>query len=165
MEPINRTYDSIAVANYFIQKSLNTGQEVTPMKLLKLVYIAHGWRLGLFGEPLINEAVEAWTYGPVIPDLYKALKEHGRERVTKLASKSSFKGFQFISTTPTIPDDDAHTHKLLESVWNAYGDKGGLYLSAITHKPGTPWSRTQRNGIIPQDMIKEHYQLLAKTAA
>ena len=80
MEPINRTYDPIAVANFFIQKSIETGLEVTPMKLLKLVYIAHGWSLGLFGEPLIDEAVVAWTYGPVIPDLYKVLKDYGRDR-------------------------------------------------------------------------------------
>ncbi|RYE90398.1 MAG: DUF4065 domain-containing protein [Cytophagaceae bacterium] len=84
MEPSNGPYDAVAIANYFIQKSLDTGVEVTPMKLLKLVYISHGWSLALLNEPLINEAVEAWTYGPVIPSLYQELKEYGRERVTKL---------------------------------------------------------------------------------
>lgn len=165
MQPINRTYDPVAVANFFIQKSLESGLEVTPMKLLKLVYIAHGWSLGLFGEPLINEAVVAWTYGPVIPDLYKVLKEYGRERVTKPVSKNGSSPFSFAPpTTPTVPIEDTTARKLLESVWDAYGDKSGLHLSAITHKPGTPWSRTAPNDIIPQDLIKAHYKELAKAS-
>lgn len=165
MEPTSGLYPPIAVANYFIQKSLDTGIEVTPMKLLKLVYISHGWSLGLLNEPLINEAVEAWTYGPVIPSLYRQLKEYGRGRVTKLLSffqwGNLLKGF----ASPTIPEADTRTRDLLENVWNAYGDKSGLYLSAITHKPATPWSVTPPNGIIAQDIIKEHYRSLARVAA
>jgi len=156
---------AIAVANFFIQKSFETGIEVTPMKLLKLVYIAHGWSLGLWGTPLINEPVEAWTYGPVIPDLYKHVKEFGRGRITKLITISEFKGLTYHTFTPTIPESDTKTRKLLNEIWEVYGDKGGLYLSAITHQDGTPWSRTKRNDIIPHELIKEHYQLLATTSA
>ena len=44
--------------------------ETTPMHVLKLVYLCHGWCLGFTGEALINEPVEAWTYGPVVPTVY-----------------------------------------------------------------------------------------------
>jgi len=152
----------MAVANFFIQKSLDTGIEVTPMKLLKLVYISHGWSLGLLNEPLINEAVEAWQYGPVIPTLYHELKQYGRERVTKLINFFEWGNLTKGFATPTIPEDDTRTRTLLNSVWNAYGDKSGLYLSAITHKPATPWSMTPLKGIIAQDIIKEHYRSLAR---
>jgi hypothetical protein len=33
-----------AIANYFIDKALEDDRELTPMKLIKLVYLAHGWR-------------------------------------------------------------------------------------------------------------------------
>lgn len=165
MEPNKRTYDPVAVANFFIQKSLDTGIEVTPMKLLKLVYISHGWSLGLLNEPLIDEAVEAWTYGPVIPSLYQELKQYGRERITKLISSFHWNALMRGQSTPIVPEEDSRTCALLDNVWNAYGDKSGLYLSAITHKPATPWSMTQPNGIIGQDIIKEHYRLLAKNPA
>jgi len=48
---------TLAVANYLIGKAHSEGDRITVMKLLKLVYIAHGWSLGLTGKPLIGEEV------------------------------------------------------------------------------------------------------------
>jgi len=44
------------------------------MKLQKLVYYAHGWHLALNNEPLIDEQVECWQYGPVISSLFHEFK-------------------------------------------------------------------------------------------
>ncbi|MCC7437458.1 MAG: DUF4065 domain-containing protein [Armatimonadetes bacterium] len=63
-------YDSRIVGNSFLDIALKDGTALTPMKLLKLVYIAHGWHLGIMGKPLISDEVQAWKYGPVIPKLY-----------------------------------------------------------------------------------------------
>jgi len=59
-----QTQPTLAVANYLIGKAQSEGRSITPMQLIKLVYIAHGWTLGLYDQPLIGEQVEAWTYGP-----------------------------------------------------------------------------------------------------
>ncbi len=48
---------SLAVANFFVEKSISTGIELTPMKVIKMVYIAHGWHLAIKNSPLIAEAV------------------------------------------------------------------------------------------------------------
>ena len=57
-------YQPLTISNYFIQKLHETGSPVTAMKLIKLVYIAHGWHLALEnGKSLISEAVMAWKYG------------------------------------------------------------------------------------------------------
>ena len=70
-------YQSLTISNYFIQKLHETGHPVTAMKLIKLVYIAHGWYLALNeGKSLINEAIQAWKYGPVIHSLYHKLKKY-----------------------------------------------------------------------------------------
>jgi len=61
---------SAAVANYFLDLGLRESIPITPLKLQKLVYFAHGWYLGFTGEPLLNEGIQAWEYGPVIPSLY-----------------------------------------------------------------------------------------------
>src|SRR5687767_12203236 len=76
------TYDPKSIANYFIDLAAAEGKKLTPLQLIKLVYIAHGWYLGLTGKPLINESPQAWQYGPVIPSLYHALKIHGNDAVT-----------------------------------------------------------------------------------
>jgi uncharacterized phage-associated protein len=51
-----------AVADRFRELSGNT---LTPLQLLKLAYIAHGWSFPIRKQGLIGERIEAWQYGPV----------------------------------------------------------------------------------------------------
>ena len=60
-------YSSITVANYFIIKGLRERIPLTPMRLLKLVYITHGWFLGNHGKPLIYDKIQCmalWARDP-----------------------------------------------------------------------------------------------------
>ncbi len=145
----------LQIANYFIGKSIQTGNELTPMKLVKLVYIAHGWYLGLSSKPLVNEAVLAWDYGPVIESLYRTFRKYGRNQVT---SPENFYG-----VTQTI--ENAQIEKFLEKIWQVYGKFSGLQLSALTHQPDTPWSITYhqrgKNALISNDLIEQHYKVKA----
>src|SRR5208282_4587731 len=70
-------YPSMAVANWFIENL----SRVDPLKLQKLVYFAHGWHLALRDQPLIDELVEAWDYGPVVPSLYHQFKRYGNQSI------------------------------------------------------------------------------------
>ena len=73
-------HDARAVANNLIEMS---GEgPLTPLQIIKLTYICHGWMLGLYGRPLVKQNVKAWTYGPVIPDVYRALKTYRANPVT-----------------------------------------------------------------------------------
>ena len=76
-----------AVANHFLDLAERDGTTLNPMKIQKLVYIAHGWHLAIMEKPLIHESVEAWTYGPVIPDLYHEFKRWGNEGIRKRAAE------------------------------------------------------------------------------
>ena len=72
-------YDAATVANRFIELAeSDSGRRLTPMQLIKLTYIAHGFSLAIKNRPLLDESVEAWRYGPVIPSLYRKLKSYGR---------------------------------------------------------------------------------------
>lgn len=55
-------HDARAVANYMLAVAEKKGMTLTPMQVLKLVYLAHGWSLAWFGRPLIRDDVEAWDY-------------------------------------------------------------------------------------------------------
>jgi uncharacterized phage-associated protein len=147
----------IAIANFFIQKSLDSGTEMTQMKLIKLVYISHGWYLALRGKPLLSEPVEAWKYGPVVKSVYHEAKKYGNGPITSY--------FQDVfGNTPMPTDPEVCT--FLDRIWDLYGKLNGLQLSALTHKEGTPWYKTwnEENGskyhsvIIRNDLIKNHYQ-------
>lgn len=152
--------DSEAVANYFIQKSFDTGIPLSQMKLLKLVYIAHGWHRGYFGQNLINDAVQAWQYGPVIPDLYRKISAYGRNAVD-----APIYGYGMAGDGAN-PPPNPQTMLLLDNVWNAYASYSAGQLSSITHQPGTPWDTiwnreggsTYAGAIIPNQLIEQYYQ-------
>lgn len=145
---------AFAIANYFLQKAAESGIKLTPMKLLKLVYIAHGWHLGLTGKPLIQEEVQAWKYGPVIESLYHALKQYGNRPIPDS---------QPFCATLKHPED---VIPILEKVWRAYSRYSGAQLSTATHREGTPWKQTvdQSGGVIehgmviPDELIEGYYR-------
>jgi uncharacterized phage-associated protein len=149
----------ISVSNFFIKKSLETGKEVTPMKLIKLVYLSHGWHLGLTGEPLLAAGVEAWKYGPVVPDVYHLFKRFGHGQVNSLGQEQTISGVRY----PEV--HNAEITAFLNHIWDIYSDRSGTDLSALTHQAGSPWDIIwhQRGGnlekgvIIPNDLIKDYY--------
>src|SRR5262245_61420633 len=108
------TFDAKAVANRFLNLARLEEKNLTPMKLQKLVYYAQGWCLGLNDCPIINEQVEAWQYGPVIPTLYHTFKEFGNGAITALARQYDIgpippgrKFPTFTVRTPDVEDENA----------------------------------------------------------
>ncbi len=148
----------IAIANYFINKSLFEGVELTPMKVLKLVYLAHGWNLGLKDKPLLIEAVQAWKYGPVVKSVYESFKKYKDGPIDSLA-------LDFQIGTYAVPDDEP-TKLLLDKVWVVYKDYSGLELSTLTHEKGSPWDivwnkeggKNKMSAIIRNDLIADFYK-------
>lgn len=149
LEDIN-TYDARTVANWFIARTRQDGQVLTIMAILKLIYIAHGWHLEIYGRPLFNNRIEAWKFGPVVRDVYGSFRKQG-ERVVK---KVRVWGVCKISERQA---------KFLEGVFEIYGNMGAKKLSSLTHVSGGPWDIVTRAyghyAMIPDDLIKLHYQL------
>jgi uncharacterized phage-associated protein len=150
-------HDSRQVANEILKVAGAHGQSLTPMQLLKLTYIAHGWSLGLYGDPLISDEIQAWEYGPVIPSLYAAVKDFRDQPVHGLIAAND---------EPPLSDADK---KVIRQVVQIYGAKSGPALSRLTHAPGTPWAQVYEPGSwglrIPNDIIEDHYQRLAEERA
>ena len=144
-------YDAATVANRFIELAEHDeGRKLTPMQLIKLAYIAHGFSLAIKNRPLLDEPVEAWRYGPVIPSLYRKLKAFGNGGVDKRISR--FFGSE------TLASEDAD---LIDAVYEKYGKLTGGQLSFLTHKRGTPWSdayKPDEYGIeLDDSVIGRHY--------
>ncbi len=100
--PESADYEPALIANYFISMGVIQNKNVTPMKLLKLVYIAYAWYYTVFGKTLFRERPEAWKYGPVIPSIYHEFKRFGSSRIIDLATV--YQDGQVI--TPLLSEDD-----------------------------------------------------------
>ena len=150
-------FNSKAVANFLLELAAAQGEQLTPMKLQKLVYYAHGWCLALTGKPLIDEAVQAWSFGPVIRSLYNEFRESGanpiRHRAMEIVADD---GETMEVRYPHLDDnkeaDVGFAKRLLERIWEVFGRYSAVQLSNMTHAPGTAWSRLNKfyNGNIPK---------------
>ncbi len=160
------TYSPKAVANVFLSLAKKEGEGITPMKMQKLIYIAHGWGLGILGKPLINEPTQAWKYGPVIESIYHEFKHRGNRPIIQPASNLNLnrETLQIEEEFPEVPALDTDARELISHVWGAYKQYDGGQLSSITHQNGTPWSNTYQEGIsglpIANARIKEYYEQL-----
>ena len=140
-------------ANIILERASREGKSLSPLQVMKLVYMAHGLHLATRGSPLLNERVQAWQYGPVIPSLYQHMKQYGNRPIHPPRLQLGI----FDRAEPTA-DEVA----MLHASYDAYGAFSGPALSNLTHRPGSPWSQVWRPGIsnleIPDEVIRRHYQ-------
>lgn len=74
-------YKAIDIAKKLIKMAdddiANGGDNITNLKLQKLLYYQQGYHLAAFDTPLFDESVEAWIYGPVVPVVYDYFQPYG----------------------------------------------------------------------------------------
>ena len=149
-------HEPVAIANFFLQKSKNG---LTLMQILKLSYIAHGFKLGLELGELSNEYAEAWQYGPVFPSVYHEFKYSPPGPIKLL-------GTEIDEVTPVSSQFTDQDYEIMQAVHDIYGEVEGWRLSALTHREGTPWYKCYhekggkriRGMMIDNDEIKIHFK-------
>jgi len=136
------------------------------------VYFAHGWYLALAGMPLINEPVQAWKFGPVIPSLYHILKGYGNNAVRAPLTDvdASFWNLgepviahEFSIDDGSDPKENALAKELIKKVWEVYSGFSPIQLSNLTHVPGSPWYETtdrdkKRGVVINPERIRAYFK-------
>jgi len=119
------------VAQYILKQK----GTVTHMKLQKLCYYAQAWSLVWDDAPLFPNRIEAWANGPVIRDLYSALR--GKFGVSSGDLKKG--------------DPNALSHderETVDAILKHYGDKSSQYLSDLTHME-EPWQQARLSLGVP----------------
>lgn len=81
---IKSPYKAENVAKYLIyfasQAFVGDNKEregITNLKLQKVLYFAQVYYLAKLGKPFFRENLEAWNYGPVVPEVYRKFKRIG----------------------------------------------------------------------------------------
>lgn len=143
-------HDAVRTAKYILWVLRDAA--VTPMQLLKLVYISHGWMLGLYGRPLINAPVEAWPAGPVVPVVYHAYRRFAGGPILS-RPRAELSGF------------GPHERSVMRQVCDGYGRYSEVQLATLTRRPGAPWDAARRRGdtVIPDGELEDFYRRKAET--
>jgi uncharacterized phage-associated protein len=144
-QPKNCEYLPAHIANYFLWLARQENiDDVTPMKLIKLVYFGYAWCYAVFDRKLFTEKVEAWRHGPVVPSIYHEFKRFGKLPIDSYAIDVSLETGK--TSYHMIERDDDYAVKILSAVWDFYKDKSGEELSRITHENGSPWCDAYEQG-------------------
>lgn len=127
----------------------DAGDTISNMKLQKLLYYVQGFHLAAFDEPLFADEIRAWTYGPVIVDVYHEYKEHGALAIPRPAD---FEGL----------DVDGEAKDLIDDVLNTYGEYSASSLMLFTHRE-PPWKAVYRGGegsggVIPCELMNAYFK-------
>ena len=157
---------SVKIANYFLKLAKEKDKPVSPLKLQKLLYFAHGWYLALEGKPLLKESIQAWRYGPVVRSIYDEFRDFKNQPITRLAGTEDF------IRTFLDSKEIKRIGSFLNSVWEVYGTHSAYELSGLTHREGTPWRKVydECDGLIPfgqsipNEDIKTHFDEKYKRA-
>jgi uncharacterized phage-associated protein len=124
--------DCLDVAKYFIVKAYEDGKEaeMTNMKVQKLLYYSQSLYLALYDEPLFNEPIQAWRYGPVCPPAYGFYSKFEADQLPIPAPEELLQ----------IPDERKN---VLAEVWEYFGGYHAYLLSDMTHLE-FPWKKARR---------------------
>lgn len=117
------------VAKYILE--VYQGRFAKPMsvmKLHKLLYYSQAWSLAWEEGALFPETIEAWAYGPVVPDIYRA---HRGTYELIMWSRGD---------TGRLSADHRDT---VERVVKFYGKRPATWLSDLTHRE-KPWRHARR---------------------
>ncbi|MBI5597639.1 MAG: DUF4065 domain-containing protein [Elusimicrobia bacterium] len=63
------------VTKLFMSWANRDGDLITNLKMQKLLYYAQAWHLVNYNKPLFPDPIQAWDLGPVIPSVYRDLRE------------------------------------------------------------------------------------------
>lgn len=147
-------YGAMTIANWFVAWAEAEEADLSNLKLQKLLYYAQGHHLANSGNPLFRDSIEAWSHGPVVPDVYHHWKYRGSADL-RLPRNDPFRW----------EDVDERTDELLVKIWNTYGCYSAWKLRTMTHNE-PPWHGSFKPGVphleITKRAMKDYFSSLPR---
>lgn len=109
--------------------------EISNLKLLKLVYYANALSLIYLHTPLFDEKIEAWRHGPVVPSLYRELKKYKGKNLMNIQELRT-------DTYRYLNDNEKH---IITMAFREYGRYTAFRLRDMTHTE-SPWVDSFQEG-------------------
>lgn len=74
-------YDAVDIARYIIHFCTINGNPISDIQLQKILYYIQINFYRILDKPAFTNRIEAWKYGPVIPDVYDIYKVYGDSKI------------------------------------------------------------------------------------
>ena len=126
----------------------STRSHTSMLQLQKILYFLQGESYKECREPLFSNRIEAWLYGPVVPDVYYRYSASGGVPICM---------FYEDADEAIEPQDREWLKPLIEH----YGGMDVWDLVDLSHTEGAPWDRTMKakgGGTIPEEWINSYFR-------
>lgn len=149
-------YKAIEIANYIIDRCYNQNnhKSITNLKLQKCLFYLQREYLVKYNEPLFEDDIEAWCYGPVVSNVYYEYCSSGSMPIWPLWSYSST-----VDKNKYVPNLDKTLQEFLNSLIDKYKDYDIWQTVEQIHGKDGAWYKTYHEkgnkAIIPIKWIKD----------
>lgn len=127
--------DRICALIYYLKS------DTSNLVLQKLLYFIQAYHLVAFNRPAFSEKIEAWMYGPVVPEVYYNLK----------INENYYKNIDFNTMNPQI-------RNIVEKIVDTFGEVSPFVLVDMTHAYDSwknAWNQGGWNTEITDDAIRD----------
>lgn len=123
-------YDAMDVARFVIERCSLLNRPISNLKLQKILYFLQVAFIINLQTPLFFNEIQAWDYGPVVPDVYQKYKVFGRTNIP-------------VTEAGNYPFD-VEERRLLEKFIDEISSHSTSELVDISHHQA-PWIDAYRN--------------------
>ena len=143
-------YSALDVARFVINYSNEKDYGISNLKLQKILYfIQAGFLLSLKGQkPCFNDCIEAWDFGPVIPEVYRKYKQFGSTDIQ----------IRFRRLEEVQKGFEKEDRKRIEEVVDRFADFSAADLTILTQNQA-PWNEAfdRKEKVIRCEDILEYF--------
>ena len=138
-------YRALDIACYIITYCVEHGHPISNLQLQKILYYIQLYYLKETGFPAFRDSIEAWQFGPVVPNVYYRFSGNGAMPITSTFNTEHINAIDKNNFDPIIDE------KSVLPPWD---------LVAETHHEGGAWERNYRGpdikNIIPLGDIEAY---------
>ena len=136
-------YNAMELSTYIVSKCIKEDCPISNLQLQKILYYIQKAFLNR-GDRAFSDNIEAWQFGPVVPNVYDHYCGYG-------AMPISFSSIKY--------DVAKEDKQLIDSIVESKRVLAPWDLVEETHKKGGAWDKTYKNGsgsheVIPTELIK-----------
>lgn len=142
-------YRVLDVAQYIIRRCHSQGRSISNLKLQKILYFVQAQYLVATGNKCFREEIEAWDFGPVVPEAYHYYKAYGSANIPTFRRLGENKEI--------ISEED---RMIIDEIIDECSQRSASALVQITHNQA-PWKDNYVpgwNNTIPAPEIKKYFE-------
>lgn len=155
-------YNVLDIARYVINYCNNKNEHISNLKLQKILYFIQAGFYMNKGEECFVDDIEAWKYGPVIPEVYHEFKKYGSNNIPYINEYLDFSDGLFNFKNKKYNDNfiDEYDKDLINYLVDECNKYRASELVDITHKQ-EPWLENYESGvnnIIDKASLKNYFK-------